>query len=162
MKLIVVLTIATTISGMASAFTPSSKNKVASSNKNNVIMSPNSRVHVGVSTTSNNMVSMSSPFWNMSPSRSAAPAVASKTIVDRDYTVAATLLMVYNVGPIPSQWVFCYLCISFLTYFLYGNNLNSQCCAVSYLQHIIYRRLHVHWYARCSFSCMVWMFVSID
>lgn len=94
MKLIVVLTIAATISGMASAFTPSSKNKVASSNKNNVIMSPNSRVHVGVSTTSNNMVSMSSPFWNMSPSRSAAPAVASKTIVDRDYTVAATLLMV--------------------------------------------------------------------
>ena len=91
MKLIVVLTIAATLAGAANAFTPSSKNKVASSNEKKV-MSPNSRVRVEVATTLNNMVSMSSPFWNTSPSRSAASS--SKAIVDRDYTVAATLLMV--------------------------------------------------------------------
>ena len=140
MKLIVVLTIAATISGMASAFTPSSKNKVASSNKNNVIMSPNSRDNVGVSTTSNNMVSMSSPFWNMSPSRSAAPAVASKTIVDRDYTVAATLLMVGIMLGLfhPSECFVISVFHSLLS--LYGNNSNSQfsmLCRILFATHYI-------------------------
>ena len=90
MKLTLFLTLAT-VAGTASAFRPSSKAPLRqNANKNKVT----SDVRPGAPLTKADMVAIRSPFWNAMGSQSKAPAAKIDYVVDRDYTVALTLLCV--------------------------------------------------------------------
>ena len=110
MKLTLFLTLATA-TGMVGAFRPSSKAPLRQ-NANTNKVTPD--VRPGAPLTKADMVAIRSPFWNAMGSQSKAPEAKIDYVVDRDYTVALTLLCVgiWLTMFHPSEW-----CMPFMLLF---------------------------------------------
>lgn len=93
MKLSLIVTLATIVT--AGAFQPSSKTPLAGQhvkNKASSLAPPD--VRPGAPLTKADMVAIRSPFWNAFNSQNSAPEAKIDYVVDRDYTVALTLMLV--------------------------------------------------------------------
>jgi hypothetical protein len=103
------LTFALAIAGTVGAFQPSSKSTLTLNSKNKVVTQP---VRPGASLTKAAMVAIRNPFWSSFGSPK-TPEAKIDYVVDRDYSVALTLILVgiWLTMFHPSKYGY-YLCLS--------------------------------------------------
>lgn len=138
------------IAGAVGAFQPTPKAQVKNA-KVKKIVSP--EVRSGASPTKADMVAIRSPFWHAFDANVPKTEARIDYVVDRDYTVALTLLLVgiWLTMFHPSK---CFLVIDFRG----GRNVLNLICAFDSVHlHPVYRRLPVHRLPGRSFPPVVWV-----